>query len=236
MTLPASATAGPILKPVDQPKSLKQAAYEALHRAILAGELRQGEIYKEKELATRLSISRTPVREALLELSTKELVTFLPRKGVMITQFDQEDWNEIFELRRALEVAIVEKVAPLATSRDIDRMEALLQEQQACAERQDGLAFLHYDRLFHSLLGDLTRNSRMISSYSNIQDLIQLMGTYSLTAEGRMQGALDEHREIVQALTQGDAEAACQRMIHHLEVTRDMALGRCALSGLEAKG
>lgn len=227
---------GTNLRPIDQPKSLKQVAYEALHRAIMSGELVQGQIYREKELASKLSISRTPVREALLELSTKELVAFLPRKGVVIKRFDQNDWDEIFELRRALEVAIIEKVAPRASMEDVRRMESILQEQQACMDREDFLEFLHHDRLFHSFLSEKTDNSRMVKSYANIQDLIQLMGTYALTAEGRTKGALEEHHAIVAAIAAGDADGAREAMVHHLEVSRKLALERYTLSRAEHEG
>ena len=236
MDFPLLKAQGANLRPIEQPKSLKQVAYEALHRAIMAGELVQGKIYREKELAAKLSISRTPVREALLELSTKELVTFLPRKGIMIKQFNENDWDEIFELRRALEVAILEKVAPKASREDIQRMEAILHEQQACMDREDFLEFLHQDRLFHSYLSEKTDNIRMIRSYANIQDLIQLMGTYALTAEGRTKGALEEHQAIVAAIAAGDAEGARKAMVHHLEVSRKLALERYAWSRREHGG
>jgi DNA-binding GntR family transcriptional regulator len=229
-------TQGTNLRPIDQPRSLKQVAYEALHRAIMAGELLQGQIYREKELAAKLSISRTPVREALLELSAKELVEYLPRKGVMIKQFDNNDWEEIFELRRALEVAIIEKVATRASPEDVQRMEAILREQQACTERNDFLEFLHHDRLFHSFLSEKTDNSRMSRSYSNIQDLIQLMGTYALTAKGRTKEALEEHQGIVAAIAAGDADSAKKAMLNHLEITKKLALERYTCFRREHEG
>lgn len=103
-------------------------------------------------------------------------------------------------------------------------------------DREDFLEFLHQDRLFHSYLSEKTDNIRMIRSYANIQDLIQLMGTYALTAEGRTKGALEEHQAIVAAIAAGDAEGARKAMVHHLEVSRKLALERYAWSRREHGG
>ena len=84
-------------------------AYNALRDAISNGNLRHDEIYNEIALAKELGISRTPVREALLELSSQELVTFLPRRGVIVNSFTDKDIEEVFELRKAIELAAVEK-------------------------------------------------------------------------------------------------------------------------------
>ena len=88
------------LKAISQPKSLAKIAYAKLRSAILNGELRAGELYNEIAIAKQMGISRTPVRESLLELTSKGLVTFLPRRGVMIRSLSEEDLEELFELRR----------------------------------------------------------------------------------------------------------------------------------------
>jgi DNA-binding GntR family transcriptional regulator len=226
MSHSVSDNAAPNLLPLQQPQSLKDKAYEALHKAILAGDLQQGTIYREKDLAEMLSISRTPVREALLELSTKDLVTFLPRKGIKINSFQAKDWNEIFEFRKALEMAIVEKVTATASRQDIQQMQGLIRSQQECMRSLDSLRFLDFDRQLHMLLCKLTHNSRIISSYAQILDLIQLMGTYALTAKGRMQQVLQEHQAVVDSLTQGEVHLAQKHMVQHIEISRDLALQR----------
>ena len=99
------------LRSINQPLPLAKMAYEALRDSILAGELISGEVYNEMALAKELGISRTPVREALLELSTRGLVSFLPRRGVIVKRYTKRDVEEIFELRKAIELAAVEKVA-----------------------------------------------------------------------------------------------------------------------------
>lgn len=211
------------LQPVDQPESLKQIAYKALHRALLTGDLRPGEIYKEKDLAQMLNISRTPVREALLELSAKGLVTFLPRKGIQVTQFDLQDLNEIFELRKALELMAIEKVARTITRDQLQGIESVLNEQRSCAEGNDFMGFLSHDRDFHTLLSELTHNRRLVANLETIRDLIQFMGAHALSAQGRLQEVVTEHQAVLDALSMHNPEGARKKMDFHLEMSREKA-------------
>lgn len=208
------------LGPVDQPKSLKQVAYENLHQAIFSRVLIQGEVYTERELATRLSISRTPVREALLELAAKDLVVLVPRKGIKVKTFERRDWQDIFELRQALEVAAVEKVAGVARAEDVAMMESIIEKQRDHELNGDGNAFLYQDRLLHGLICKLTRNERLIRHFKDLLDLIQLMGTYPLSEKGRMKEVIHEHIFIVESIRIHDPDLSREAMKKHLGVTR----------------
>jgi DNA-binding GntR family transcriptional regulator len=216
-------TSAPGLQPVDQPESLKQIAYKALHRALIAGDLKPGEMYTEKYLATTLKISRTPVREALLELSAKGLLSFLPRKGIQVTQFDLQDLNEIFELRKALELMAIEKVTQDISKKQLEQIENVLREQKTCSEHKDFMGFLHNDRIFHTLISELTNNRRLVANLENIRDLIQFMGAHALTAQGRLQEVIDEHQAIIDALYAREPETARMNMAFHLEKTQKKA-------------
>lgn len=211
------------LQPVDQPESLKKIAYRALHRALIAGDLQAGAIYKEKDLASMLNISRTPVREALLELSAKGMVSFLPRKGIQITQFDRRDLNESFELRAALELMAVEKAAEGVTEEGLRAIYEILDEQRKCARAKDFLGFLQYDRVFHTLLSEMTHNRRLVASLEAIRDLIQLMGAHALASGGRLEEVIIEHEAVVNALAEKNPEHARLKMAFHLEVSRQKA-------------
>lgn len=223
MTNTKDAQAGGTLAPLDQPESLAKLALRALYNAILSGELKLGAVYREKELANYLQISRTPVREALLELSPKGLVTFLPRRGVRINQFDRQDFNEIFELRKALELSAVEKVASLAQKDNISSMKRILQEQGECAAKQDMVGFLQKDREFHAMLSRMTGNKRLMRTIEELRDLIQIMGAHALTLPGRMDEVMREHWNILQCIEEADSQKAQERMRYHLDCTRKSA-------------
>lgn len=98
------------LNKINKPESLAKRVQKALRQSILNNELSPNVIYNEKRIANDLGISRTPVREALLELSAKRLVKFLPQKGVVINTFTVQEIDDAFEIRTALEVFSVQKI------------------------------------------------------------------------------------------------------------------------------
>lgn len=206
----------PKLQSLNQPESLAKLAYRALLNSIFSGELKSSEIYNEMTLAKELGISRTPVREALLELSSQGLVTYLPRKGITVNRFSKQDMIEIFEIRRAIESAAVEKVARLSPPPDLGRIEKTLVDQQEAARNSDVPAFLAADRAFHIHFCELTSNRRMKEIMENIRNLIHLMSLQALRVPARVEVVLEEHRQIIEAVQQGSAEAARNAILHHL--------------------
>ena len=118
------------LKSIPQPAPLNKLAYEKLRESIMAGHLKPGEIYNEMSLAEELGISRTPVREALVELSAQGLVTFLPRRGVQINAFTERDIEEVFELRKLVELGVIDKIADLIQYCDLDKLEKTIEDQR----------------------------------------------------------------------------------------------------------
>lgn len=210
----------PKLATLSQPESLAKMAYDALRRSILIGELKSGELYSEKGLAEDLGISRTPVREALLELAGQELVVFLPRKGVQINSFKKRDVDEIFELRKIIETASVEKVAKFSEAYDLYKLEEALNSQRKALEKKDSNAFLQADRCFHSICNDLTNNQRLVAILENLRDMIQMMGVLALGMQGRAEEVIVEHEDIFSAIKEGDPVKAREMMSRHLDLTR----------------
>ncbi|MGD2186046.1 MAG: GntR family transcriptional regulator, partial [Desulfobacterales bacterium] len=105
--------------PISRSKSLKEQAYDKLKELIITGALEPGTLHNEKRLAEALGVSRTPVREALLELSREGMVAFVPGKGVEIFRFTTQQVREVFEIRRIIEGYIIKKIASRLTDADI---------------------------------------------------------------------------------------------------------------------
>jgi DNA-binding GntR family transcriptional regulator len=208
------------LAALHQPESLAKMAYDALHKSILRGELKPGEVHSEKGLAEELGISRTPVREALLELANQELVIFLPRKGVMVNRFTVRDVDEIFELRKIIETAAVAKVAKFSQAHDLYKLAEALNQQRKTIEKKDYDAFLQADRAFHTICGDLTNNRRLVGILENLRDMIQVMGVLALGIHGRAEEVIVEHENILAAIKEGDPAKAREMMERHLDFTK----------------
>lgn len=205
---------------IKQPESLAKMAYEAIRKSILSGQWKIGELYNEKAIAADLGISRTPVREALLELASQDLIIFLPRRGLMVNRFTRRDVDEIFELRKAIELAAVEKITLASPPFDLFEIEESLLKQRKSAKEKDYLAFMEADRLFHTSFSELTNNRRLIAILENIRDMIHVMGAKALALEGRALEVIEEHQAIFEAVRRGNAEKARNAMAYHLDLSK----------------
>ena len=212
------------MKAITQPLPLAKLSYEKIRNSILNGDLKAGEVYNEMKLAKELGISRTPVREALLELSVQGLVTFLPRRGIMVNYFTKRDLEEAFEFRKAIELAVMDKIIKHLEDLNLNNIEKAINSQQKAAENGDRMAFLDADRSFHSTFAKLAGNRRMVIALENLRDITHLMGFEALARSGRIYEVLDEHRIILELLRKGQGEEAKKAMADHLVHSMDAAL------------
>jgi DNA-binding GntR family transcriptional regulator len=204
-----------------QPDSLAKMAYEAIRQSILSGQWKIGELYNEKAIAADLGISRTPVREALLELASQDLIIFLPRRGLMVNRFTRRDVDEIFELRKAIELAAVEKVTKASPPLDLFEIEESLLNQRKAAKHKNYLEFMEADRLFHTRFSELTNNRRIMTILENIRDMMHVMGFKALALEGRALKVIEEHQVILEAVSRGNCEEARRAMACHLDQSKE---------------
>lgn len=208
------------LNRIRKPDPLAKAALKALRQSILSNELTSGVVYNEKSLAKDLGISRTPVREALLELSSKRLVKFLPQKGVLVNTFSPKDIEEVFEIRAALEVFSIKKICPKIQTINLSIFEDYLNEQKEAVKNDDPQQFLVADQRFHFGFTKLTNNTYLIDTMHDIRDIMHLMGFKALGLEGRMNEALLEHENIFKAVATGDITKAMSLMEYHFEYSQ----------------
>jgi len=225
----------PTMKSITQPLPLAKLAFESLRNSILNGDLKAGEVYNEMKLAKELGISRTPVREALLELSVQGLVTFLPRRGIMVNYFTKRDLEEAFEFRKAIELAVMDKIIKHLDELNLNNIEKTINSQQKAAEKGDRMAFLDADRLFHTTFAKLAGNRRMVIALENLRDITHLMGFEALAKSGRIYEVQDEHRRVLELLRKGQGEEAKRAMAVHLDHSMGAALNHHEFVVDEAK-
>ena len=217
------------VKAIKKPLPLAKIAFKALRDSILSGKLIPNETYNEMALAKRLGISRTPVREALLELSNQGLVTFMPRVGVRINHFTKQDVEEIFELRKAIELFAIAKVTKDFLRHDFASLETTLQSQREAIKKENFAAFLNADREFHLTFTKLTNNKRLLTTLENIRDMIQVMSIRALAIEMRAKEVVEEHEKVIEAVKKGIPEKAVQEMEKHLNLSKRAVLEQRAL-------
>jgi DNA-binding GntR family transcriptional regulator len=217
------------LDSVEAPPSLKDMALHALNNAILTAQLHPERIYKIDELAKSLGISKTPVREALLDLAARGFVTFLPRRGIQINTLDERDIRNLYAFRAAMETAVIRHVAPVMTDASIAQVEAINIAAKEYIKDNEKMKYLKKDREFHLFLAELTENEYLISALERVRDLVDWMGTKALLREERMMEVFVEHEKVIQALKQRDVKKAIELMEKHIIITMENVLNQLAV-------
>ena len=212
-----------ILNNIETPPSLKEIAFREIKRAILSNRLETGKIYNERTLANELGISKTPVREALLDLVARGFITFLPRRGFQINTLTEKNICDLFTFRIALEKAVIIHITPGISDKSISEIEGLIEKSSKVLDQTD---FLKIDREFHLYLAFLSENQYIISALVNIRDLIEWVAAKALVVKGRSEEALQEHIAIIGMLKKRDLAGAAEKMEEHLQITEKRVLSQ----------
>jgi DNA-binding GntR family transcriptional regulator len=147
-------------------------AFQAIKSAILSQKLVPGEVYNEQGLAKEPGISKTPVREALLDLSIKGFLTPIPRRGVRVNVLTEKDIRDLYEVRRALEAAIVTCITPRLNENDLKKIEEIHKRGRETIQNNDRIGYLKIDREFHLCLAGITKNRYIIPGKSTKNDIL----------------------------------------------------------------
>jgi DNA-binding GntR family transcriptional regulator len=199
---------------------LRQIVYEKIKEAIVEGHIPPGERLSEVELADRIAVSRTPVREAIRQLAQTGLITLVPRRGAFVTLPTAKDASDLYDLRTALEVMAIEHACK---NPPVEELEKFLDRFSHFSDEGDPALFLAEDRKFHALLRDSTGNRFLNLTLDNVADLIHLCRHYSIE-DIRLSATCSEHVEVITALLAKDCPKAMAAMKRHLDNSRQALL------------
>ena len=205
--------------PISRSISLKEKAYDILKELILTGRLEAGKLHNEKKLAELLGVSRTPVREALLELSREGMVTFVPSKGVEVQKITAKQIQEVFEIRKIIEGHIIQVITDQLTSSELNKIGKILSKQERMASKGDTVKFIEADKEFHIYLSSRTGNKRLEAILQNLRDQMHLMGIRAIKNPSRIQQVIKEHQSIFSFLKQRNRKKAFEELLGHLQNT-----------------
>ncbi|MBA4205109.1 MULTISPECIES: GntR family transcriptional regulator [unclassified Pannonibacter] len=191
-----------------------QAAYRRLLEDIRDGGLAPGMRLRETELAERLGISRTPVREAIRQLEADGLVVHLPRQGASIRTLDHAEVVELYEMRAVLEGTAARLAARAASSIELAELAALNNELAAAPA---GPQARELNRQFHRTLFDAARNRFLLKSISALQKTLLILGPSTLSDPERAALAVAEHAAVLAAFEARDGAGAEAAMRAHVE-------------------
>ena len=202
-------------------KAGQKDAYALILHAIDIGTYRPGDRLVESELADRFGVSRTPIREALQRLETQSL---LARDGrsLIVASLDHNQMAELYVVRSELEGLAARLAARHATEEEIRVLRSMIEEDK---ERlNDPAALSRTNRRFHRQVHLASHNRYLVQQLDLVYRSMALMTTTSLAAEGRTSAALHEHGDIVDAIANGDSDAAYAALKSHISTAFESRL------------
>ena len=192
--------------------------YTALRDAIVSGQLEPGRQISENELAARLGVSRTPIREALQRLREERLVAVVPQYGTFVTHISESAVSDAQFVREALECAAIRGTALRARDQDLGALEAIIRRQDAAREANDSDSFYVLDDELHQLLCDLSGHDIAWSLSQRAKGHLNRIRRLSMPEPGYMMEMIGEHRAVVAAVAAHDPDEAEQTLRHHLRM------------------
>ncbi|KQI68009.1 GntR family transcriptional regulator [Loktanella sp. 3ANDIMAR09] len=194
-----------------------EVAYATLLEAIRGGVFQPGDRLREEDVATRLALSRTPVREALRKLESDGIVEHRPRLGAVVRALNHTEVVELYEMRLVLERTAAEMAAKHAIAAEIDELEEL---NEAIANAvADPAQAASINQQFHRCIYLATRNRFLLESARALNNALMLLGPTTLADEARITVVCRQHKDIIDAIRNGDAEAAGASAEAHLQTS-----------------
>ncbi|WP_320774315.1 GntR family transcriptional regulator [Streptomyces sp. CRN 30] len=201
--------------------SAAQTAYAVTKELILSGELVAGSLISEGEIAERVRVSRTPVREAFLRLQAEELLALHPKRGAVVVPVPAGEAADVLELRQALELSAAQRIARDGLGTDAEhRLRELIDRQRALARTADVDGFAAVDEAFHRGIVEASGNRLAGRFYATLGDRQRRMSVSALWPRPQRLAVLaDEHETLLAHLTAGRPESFDAALRAHLAAT-----------------
>jgi DNA-binding GntR family transcriptional regulator len=211
-----------------KPEPAAQRAYAYTRELILRAELPGGHLFSEGEIAERLGISRTPVREAFQRLSSEGLLELYPKRGAVVVPLTPGEARDVLDVREALERSAVRRLLTGDVALDdlVAQLEENLGVQRARAEAGDAVGFAQVDQEFHELVVTASGNAVAARYYRDLRDRQRRMGVHALRpSPGHLHRLVDEHAELLGHITERDEPAFTAALRRHMDETHRTLLG-----------
>ncbi len=191
---------------------------DVLEEEILTGVLRLGDRLEELQLAERFGVSRTPIREALFQLSAAGLIEQRPRRGTFVAEVGPRRLMEMFDVMAELEAMCARLAARRATAEDLAALRKAHEGCAQAAERGDCDGYYYENEIFHESIRAASRNEFLVEQADALQKRLKAYRRLQLRARDRLRASFAEHEAIVAAIEAGEVETAAEAMRGHVMV------------------
>ncbi len=202
---------------LDNYKPLRDVVFESLRKAIVEGNLKPGQRLMEVQLAEQLGVSRTPVREAIRKLELEGFVIMLPRKGAYVADMSVKDIIDVLEVRGALEGLAANLAAERMDENEIEELKKASEALNKAMETEDLDEILKRDVEFHQHIFEASGNKKLTQMINSLWEQVYRFRAGYMSDQNAMQGIIEEHEHLIDAIVSGEGEKASKCAKEHIE-------------------
>jgi DNA-binding GntR family transcriptional regulator len=196
--------------------SLSGRVFAQLQNDIINGKYKPGDSLIETKLAKEMGVSRTPIREAIIQLELEGLVQSMPNRGVVVRGVSAQDIEDIYTIRMLIEGLAARWAAEKITDEELEELKEAFEFEEFYTARNDTSHLLRLDSKFHEIIFKASKSKPLMHTLSNFHLYVQRARNISLESSGRAKEVLAEHRAILQAIIERDAEKAERLTTEHI--------------------
>ena len=196
---------------------LRDVVFKTLREAILRGDLKPGERLMELQLAAKLGVSRTPIREAIRMLQQEGLAVTIPRRGAEVAAMTEKDMEDVLQVREALEILAVQLASEKITKEQIAELEERLKAFEQAVETAEVKQIAQSDIDFHDLIYTAAENPRLVVLLNNLREQIYRYRVEYLKDEKNYPRLIEEHRQIMQGLKERNEQYVVEMTKKHMD-------------------
>lgn len=195
---------------------LRDVVFNTLREAILRGDLKPGERLMEMQLASKLGVSRTPIREAIRMLEQEGLAVTIPRRGAEVARMTLKDMEDSLEIRDALDEFAVKIACDRITPEQLEKLREIKKEFEHCTKTGDVKRIAQADIAFHDVIYDAANNPKLVSILESLREQVYRYRVEYLKNSENYPILIEEHKTILEGLEARDRKKATQAMHEHV--------------------
>lgn len=196
---------------------LRDVVFKTLRQAILKGELEPGERLMEIQLAQRLGVSRTPIREAIRKLELEGLVIMTPRKGAEVAKISESNLRDVLEVRSSLEELAIDLACQRMQPEELKELEEAEEKFVRAIQSGDAMEIAQTDERYHDIIYHSTKNERLVQLLNNLREQMYRYRLEYIKDEDKRQILQIEHEHILKALSLRHVQEAKQAVREHID-------------------
>ena len=196
---------------------LRDVVFNTLREAILKGELKPGERLMELQLAAKLGVSRTPIREAIRMLEQEGLAVTIPRKGAEVAKMTEKDMEDVLQIREALDELAAKIACEQISEEQLEELVATMHEFEESTKTDNVKKIAEADGKFHDIIYQSTGNPKLVNMLNNLREQMYRYRVEYLKDENNYPTLMKEHKDIVEGLVRKNKTQVTETMHQHVK-------------------